>query len=243
MGGFLAKRTLIIKKRSRIGSCQLCGYLVGGCVIVCATKASAHQDGWDEVGGIRSRCLLARMPDRPDAALFVDMTLTREERIRAVLEKRQHDLHVLLENVDDPHNLGAILRSCDAMGVGKVHLLYTNGRPPRMKELKTNAAASAAKWLEIQQWSSVAACVAAMRAPIYVATLALDGLAPWDCDLRSPCVLAVGNEHDGPSEALVAAASKIITIPMQGFVESLNVSVATAICLADALRQRLAVRN
>jgi tRNA (guanosine-2'-O-)-methyltransferase len=170
---------------------------------------------------------------------FYFVTLTREERIRAVMEKRQPDLQVILENVDDPHNLGAILRSCDAMGVGKVHLLYTNGRPPRMRELKTKAAASAAKWLDIQEWRSVAECVDALKAPLFVATLSSDGVAPWACDLKNPCVIALGNEHDGPSPALVAVAHRIITIPMQGFVESLNVSVAAAICLAETLRQRV----
>ena len=171
------------------------------------------------------------------------MTPTREERIRSVMAKRQKDLHVIVENVDDPHNLGAILRSCDAVGVGTVHLLYTNGKPPRMAELRTKAAASAAKWLDIKKWTTVAECIEAVRAAgpssIYVATLSPDGRAPWDVDLASPCTIAVGNEHDGPSAELVAAADGVITIPMQGFVESFNVSVATAICLADAMRQRI----
>lgn len=175
----------------------------------------------------------------PDAAsLFLAMTPEREKRIADVMAKRQKNLHVILENVDDPHNLGAILRSCDAVGVGTVHLLYTHGRPPRMRELRTKAAASAAKWLELKKWSSVSECLAAIQRPLYVATLSPDGKAPWGLDLAAPCTIAVGNEHDGPSEELVAAAQEIITIPMRGFVESFNVSVATAICLADAMRQR-----
>lgn len=167
------------------------------------------------------------------------MTPAREKRIADVMGRRQKSLQVILENVDDPHNLGAILRSCDAVGVGTVHLLYTKDRPPRMQELKTNAAASAAKWLEIKKWTSVAECVAAVGAPIFVATLSARGRAPWEFDLAAPCAIAVGNEHDGPSAELVSAASQIITIPMQGFVESFNVSVATAICLAEAMRQRV----
>ena len=171
------------------------------------------------------------------------MTPEREARIAAVMARRQRSLQVIVENVDDPHNLGAILRSCDAVGVGTVHLLYTNGKPPRMAELRTKAAASAAKWLDIKSWTTVAECIQDVRATnpssIYVATLSPDGRAPWDLDLAAPCTIAVGNEHDGPSAALVAAADGIVTIPMQGFVESFNVSVATAICLADAMRQRL----
>ncbi len=171
------------------------------------------------------------------------MTTDREERIAAVMARRQRNFHVIVENVDDPHNLGAILRSCDAVGVGTVHLLYTKGKLPRMAELRTKAAASAAKWLDIKKWTSVEECIADVRAcdipSIYVATLSPDGRAPWDLDLAASCAIAVGNEHDGPSPELVAAADGIITIPMQGFVESFNVSVATAICLAEAMRQRI----
>lgn len=166
------------------------------------------------------------------------MTPNREERIAKMMARRYNDLHVILENVDDPHNLGAILRSCDAVGVGTVHLLYTNGRPPRMRELRTKAAASAAKWLNIQKWLSLQECLTAIQRPLYVATLSADGKAPWNINLAAPCTIAVGNEHDGPSAALVSAAQGIITIPMRGFVESFNVSVAAAICLTDAMRQR-----
>lgn len=172
------------------------------------------------------------------------MVLDREQRIAAVMMRRYATLQIILERVDDPHNVGAILRSCDAVGVGRVHLLYPDGKQPRMHALRSRAAASAAKWLDIHYWSSVAACVSDIKASgnamIYMATLSPEGRAPWDCDLAAPCAIAVGNEHDGPSEELMAAADGIITIPMQGFVESFNVSVAASICLADALRQRLA---
>jgi tRNA (guanosine-2'-O-)-methyltransferase len=168
------------------------------------------------------------------------MTPEREKKISTVMARRQKGLEVILENVDDPHNIGAILRSCDAVGVGRVHLLYTKGKPPRMHELRTKAAASAAKWLEIKKWTDVDECLADISVPVCVATLADTGRAPWDLDLAKPCAIALGNEHDGPSPELVAKADAIITIPMQGFVESFNVSVAAAICLAEAMRQRLA---
>jgi tRNA (guanosine-2'-O-)-methyltransferase len=172
------------------------------------------------------------------------MTPEREKRIASVMARRQKDLHLIMENVDDTHNVGAILRSCDAVGVGTVHFIYPEGRQPRMRELRTKAAASAAKWLEMKKWTSVADCVASIRAStpgvrILVATLSDQGKAPWDWDLASPCAIAVGNEHAGPTAELVAASDAVITIPMQGFVESFNVSVATSICLAEAMRQRL----
>ncbi len=178
------------------------------------------------------------------------MTPEREQRIASVTARRQADLQVIVENVDDPHNLGAILRSCDAVGVGAVHLLYHDGHTaPAMRELKTKAAASAAKWLNIKKSGSVGECIDAVHHPvgarhavplrIYVATLSASGRAPWDLNLASPCAIAVGNEHAGPSDELVAAADGIITIPMQGFVDSFNVSVAASICLAEAMRQRI----
>ncbi|HWQ99847.1 MAG TPA: RNA methyltransferase [Candidatus Methylomirabilis sp.] len=232
------------------------------------------------------------------------MTPEREARIASAMARRQRDLHAIIENVDDPHNLGAILRSCDAVGVGTVHLIYhpstelgagSGHKTPNMRDLRTKAAASAAKWLEIKTWRSVEECVAFLRSRVgacathvrssvgagsprpagdgvgcrdmkagfpgiddhdggashiqqggetpplhlYVATLSSSGHAPWDLDLASPCVIAVGNEHEGPTVELVRAADGIITIPMQGFVESFNVSVAAAICLAEAMRQRI----
>lgn len=170
------------------------------------------------------------------------MTPEREEKVARVAVQRFQDLEVLLENVDDPHNIGAILRSCDAVGVGHVHLVYTKGRPPRMGELKTNSAASAAKWLTITTWDSLEAClkdVSSRGRQLYVTALTETGVPQWETDLRAPCVIAVGNEHEGASPELIAAADGIITIPMRGMVQSLNVSVATAVVLEDALRQRL----
>jgi tRNA (guanosine-2'-O-)-methyltransferase len=170
------------------------------------------------------------------------MTPEREEKVNGVAERRFADLEVILENVDDPHNIGAILRTCDAVGVGHVHLVYTKGKPPRMGELKTNSAASAAKWLTISKWEALDACLAELRTrgrKLYVTTLSDTGKPQWETDLAAPCVVAMGNEHDGASPELIAAADGIITIPMRGMVQSLNVSVATAVILEDALRQRL----
>jgi tRNA (guanosine-2'-O-)-methyltransferase len=170
------------------------------------------------------------------------MTPEREQKVQDVAARRFDDLEVLLENVDDPHNIGAILRTCDAVGVGRVHLVYTKGRPPRMGELKTNSAASAAKWLAISKWESLDACVTDVKSRgrrLYVTTLSDDGKPQWETDLAASCVIAMGNEHDGASPELIAAADGIITIPMRGMVQSLNVSVATAVILEEALRQRI----
>ncbi|MFA5935944.1 MAG: RNA methyltransferase [Patescibacteria group bacterium] len=170
------------------------------------------------------------------------MTPKREQKMKDVAERRFQDLHVLLENVDDPHNLGAILRTCDAVGVSRVHLVYTESRPPRMSELRTKAAASAVKWLDIKKWTSLEECLTAVRSEgfkIVVTALTETGVPQWEIDFIQPTVLAIGNEHDGVSAALLAAADTVATIPMRGMVQSLNVSVATAVILEEALRQRI----
>jgi tRNA (guanosine-2'-O-)-methyltransferase len=170
------------------------------------------------------------------------MTPEREQKMARVEAQRFTDLEVILENVDDPHNLGAILRTCDAVGVGRVHLVYTVERPPRMAELRTDAAASAAKWLPIVKWDSLRACLSDLssrKRRIVAAALSDRGVPQWEADLKTPTAIAIGNEHDGLSAELLAAADQIVTIPMRGMVQSLNVSVAAAVILEDALRQRL----
>ena len=174
------------------------------------------------------------------------MTPEREKKIRDVAARRFATLAVIVERVDDPHNLGAILRTCDAVGVGEVHLVYAASRGPRMRELKTKSAASAAKWLTIKRWTSVSSCVSSLHRrgfKIHVAALAEGGKPQWELNLKTKVAIAVGNEHDGASPKLLQLADGVVTIPMRGMVQSLNVSVATAVILEDALRQRLAPKK
>ena len=169
------------------------------------------------------------------------MTPARKKKIENVLSKRQPGLAVVMENVDDPHNVGAILRSCDAFGVLDVHLLYTNGRTPRMRELKSRAAASTLKWLRVTKWNSVSKLVKELKKKkikIAVTTLAGKSQDPGSVDLTQPIAIVIGNEHTGVSKELMKAAHLNFKIPMSGFVESFNVSVATALLLYEAFRQR-----
>jgi tRNA (guanosine-2'-O-)-methyltransferase len=167
------------------------------------------------------------------------------------MSSRQKTLHVVLENVDDPHNVGAILRSCDAFGVGEVHLLYHKdpnsheaALSPKMSALKhSKAAASAAKWLKITKWDSVAKLAVYLKkkkAKIAVTRLTGTSVAPSEVDLSKPVAIVIGNEHAGVSDALAKKADFNLKIPMVGFVESFNVSVAAAILMYEAGRQRKA---
>ena len=158
--------------------------------------------------------------------------------MREVLARRRDDLVVVLENVHDAHNASAVLRSCDAFGVGAVALCYTDEAFP---EISSGVAAKVQKWLQIERYGSVAECVAALRVRglrIYATELGGEPIDYLDMDWAGPSAIVLGNEHRGCSAEMLAAADARVVIPMLGFVESLNVSVAAAVLLAEAARQR-----
>jgi len=167
-------------------------------------------------------------------------TERRQQRLRSVLSRRQPDLVVVLENVFDAHNASAVLRSCDAVGVLEVHLVYDIEEPPESVFARTTSSGTA-KWIDIHRHESIEDCYAALRAKeltILVTALRTDSQRLYDSDLASPVALIFGNEQRGASEEAVALADGTIYIPMLGVVESLNISVACAVTLYEALRQR-----
>lgn len=169
-------------------------------------------------------------------------TSRRQERVEAVLGRRQPSLTVVLEDVHDPWNASAVLRSCDAVGVMDVHLVYVNDPPPR-KAFDRKTSGSAAKWVAIQTHASIEACYEQLRLQgftILAAALRADSHDLYDVDFRQPTALVLGNEMRGVSDIAVDLADGAYLIPMHGMVESLNISVACAVSLYEALRQRRA---
>ncbi|HEY8447681.1 MAG TPA: RNA methyltransferase [Thermomicrobiales bacterium] len=169
-------------------------------------------------------------------------TERRQQRIRAVLQRRQPDLTVVLENVHDPHNVAAVLRSCDAVGILRVHVVYTIEEPPKEPFARTTSA-SAAKWIEVVRHDSIEGCYEALRSEglrILATALAPESQDLYSLDLRQPTALVFGNEHRGVSEEAAKLADGLVIIPMMGMVQSLNISVACAVILFEALRQRRA---
>jgi tRNA (guanosine-2'-O-)-methyltransferase len=169
------------------------------------------------------------------------MTPERRKKIERALDHRQPDLAVVIDNVWDPHNVGAILRTCDAFGVLDVHLFYSQHPMPKMQELKGKSAASAAKWLRITKWTSAKKLIAHLKKQkmaIVTTDLAAKAHAPKDLAFAKPTALVLGNERDGVSPELSKAATANVQIPMVGFVGSFNVSVAAALLLYEAFRQR-----
>ncbi|MGE4299062.1 MAG: TrmH family RNA methyltransferase [Desulfovibrionaceae bacterium] len=169
-----------------------------------------------------------------------ERTPARQARIHSVLANRQKDLTLVLANIHDPHNVSAIYRSCDAFGVPRVHLYYTHTAFPN---LGLKSSASARKWVESVRFSDAAALAASLRAE--GRQILATGFGPsarrlMDCDLTRPTAIIFGNEHDGVDEELRTLADAEVYIPMLGMVQSLNVSVAAAVSLYEAWRQRQA---
>ena len=166
----------------------------------------------------------------------------RQERIEGVLLRRQPTLTVVLEDVHDPHNASAVLRSCDAVGVLDVHLVYVHEEPPRAT-IGRSTSASGAKWMRVHTYDSIDACYAVLREQGFM--IAATALEPdsrdfYSIDLREPTALVFGNEMRGVTPEAIAGADCTVYIPMQGMVESLNISVSCAVTLYEAMRQRQA---
>ena len=157
-----------------------------------------------------------------------------------VLERRQPDLTVVLENVHDPHNVSAVLRSCDAVGISVVHLVYTVEERPSLSRLSS---ASALKWLDVHDHPDIAAAYAELRRQgftIYATHFDPHAGDLFDLDLTGPVALVFGNEQRGLSEEARREADGGLVIPMMGMVQRLNISVACAVTLYEVLRQRRA---
>jgi len=153
----------------------------------------------------------------------------RRERLWSVATGRLRSVVVVLEGLIDPHNVAAVLRTSDAMGVGEVHLVDRETVP----SLSTRITKGCERWLDLYVHRDPLACAEVLRArgyALYVADAHAD--TPLAQVAHCPQVaLVFGNEHDGVSPALRAAADGSFAIPMRGLVESLNVSVAAAIAL------------
>lgn len=171
-------------------------------------------------------------------------TARRIDRLRSVAAARQAGLTVVLEDIHDPHNAEAIFRSCDAFGVQEVHLVFEREAPFKPRRVGKASSASANKWLSFTVHRSTAECLRALRASGHVLAAAAPpprgrDLAATDLTARR-LALIFGNEHRGLSEEALAAADQVMSIAIVGLVRSLNLSVAAAICLHEATRQRAA---
>ena len=168
------------------------------------------------------------------------MTPERAAKIKKVLNLRQHGLVVVMENVHDPHNISAVMRTCDAVGVQDVFVLTTI--ISRHKKFGKKSSASAAGWLTIHQYEDTVSCMEAVRKKcdkIFATHLGVQSHSLYELNLTQPVALVFGNEHAGVTEECLKYCDGNFIIPQMGMVQSLNISVACAITLYEALRQRL----
>jgi len=168
------------------------------------------------------------------------MTPERNERLNTVLSKRQLNLTVVLENVADPHNISAVMRTCDAVGIQEIYILNTV--IPRHKKWGVKSSSSASKWLTIHQFTDVKTCFDALRKrykKIYTTHLSTDAVGLHDLNLTENVALVFGNEHSGVSDELINLADGNFIIPQVGIIKSLNISVACAVSVYEAFRQKL----
>lgn len=168
------------------------------------------------------------------------MTPERNERLNSVLSKRQLNLTVVLENVADPHNISAVMRTCDAVGIQEIYILNTV--IPRHKKWGAKSSSSASKWLTIHQFTEVKTCFEALRKrykKIYTTHLSTDAVGLHDLNLTEDVALVFGNEHSGVSDELINLADGNFIIPQVGIIKSLNISVACAVSVYEAFRQKL----
>ncbi len=167
------------------------------------------------------------------------MTEARKEKLTQVIQNRQFDLTIVLENVFDPHNISAVMRTCDAVGVQDLYILNT--KIPRHKKWGARSSSSAAKWLTIHQYDDADLCFEAVRkrySRIITTHLSSDASSLYSLDLTQPTALVFGNEHSGVSEEIRLRADGNFIIPQVGIIQSLNISVACAVTLYEAYRQK-----
>ncbi|CAE08196.1 tRNA guanosine-2'-O-methyltransferase [Synechococcus sp. WH 8103] len=163
----------------------------------------------------------------------------RFERLKSVLNHRMADLTVLLEHVEKPHNLSAILRSCDAVGALEAHIVSLQGRTRTFN----STAQGSQKWVPLNDHPTIETAIGSLKDRgfrVYGTHLGVEAKDYRDCDFTGPTAFVLGAEKWGLTDRARDLMDEALFIPMRGMVQSLNVSVATATLLFEALRQRQA---
>ena len=168
------------------------------------------------------------------------MTPERKNKLLKVLNKRQPDLTVVMENVQDPHNISAVMRTCDAVGIQDIFIITT--KIPRHKKFGAKSSSSAAKWLTVHTFDDVTECYQTLRnkyKKIYTNHLGTNAEPLYSLDfVNNSIALVFGNEHEGVSDEARQLADGNFIIPQVGIIQSLNISVACAVSIYEAFRQK-----
>jgi len=165
------------------------------------------------------------------------MTPERLERINTMLDKRQPDLTVCMEGLHKAHNLAAVVRTCDAIGISDVHAVWKSDEA----EVRGGSAAGSQNWIDVHNYNKTLDAITALKAQgmqVLVTNLSDTAVDFREIDYTKPTAIILGQEKFGASMAALELADQDIVIPMVGMVQSLNVSVACSVVLYEAQRQR-----
>jgi tRNA (guanosine-2'-O-)-methyltransferase len=161
----------------------------------------------------------------------------RNDKIIELLNRRQKDITVFMDEVHKPHNLAAIVRTCDAIGIGEVHAVY----PESVIRECHGTAMGSNRWVTTHTHPNLVSGIEPLKAQgkqVLAAHFSDKAVDFRSIDYTKPTVILVGSEKFGVSDEAAELADEHVLIPMLGMVQSLNVSVATAIILYEAQRQR-----
>ncbi|MFT4205118.1 MAG: RNA methyltransferase [Chitinophagaceae bacterium] len=170
------------------------------------------------------------------------LTPERKARMEATIRHRQTDLAVVMENIGDLHNIGAVMRSCDAVGVQDIYVLNTDSHIADIQERAFTSSRSANRWVTVHQYGNVQTCVEALRnkyQKMYCTHLSTDAKVLYDVDFTQESIaLVFGNEQKGISAEMLQHCDGNFLIPQVGMIKSLNISVACAVTLYEVYRQK-----
>lgn len=165
----------------------------------------------------------------------------RKAKIEQAARNRQLDIAVVLENVHDSHNIGAVMRTCDSVGIQSVYLLNTEVIPLKNIVIGKRTSSGSRKWLDVYLYTDREKCFKALRqkyGQVLSTHIGSDSVSLYDLDLTQSVALLFGNERDGVTSETLKMCDGNFLIPQFGFVQSLNISVSCAITLYEAARQR-----
>lgn len=170
------------------------------------------------------------------------MVEKRRQLFKKVISRRQTSITVVLENVHDQHNIGAVMRTCDSIGIMEIFVLQSNPLYHASNiTLGKRTSAGARKWVDVHFYTDPEKCFKHIRRKydkVYATHLDAEAKDVYDLDLTESVALLFGNEQEGVSTEALAHCDGNFIIPQMGFVQSLNISVACAVTLYEAYRQR-----
>lgn len=165
------------------------------------------------------------------------LTVERQKKIERVASERCFDISVVLESIYDRGNISAVMRTAEGLGFSNFHIIETFEKFKNANRVTQGAD----KWVEAKKWKSTKEFISYAKAnKIRICVTSLEAAKPiHEIDFSTPLALVLGNEKDGASKEMLEAADERVIIPMPGFVQSFNISVAGALCLYQVYQDRL----